>query len=40
MNKINRLFNENKDRKLLSIYFCAGCPTVEGTGDMYKGSRA
>lgn len=36
MNKINRLFNENKDRKLLSIYFCAGCPTVEGTGDVIK----
>ena len=36
MNKINRLFNENKDRKLLSIYFCAGCPTVEGTGDVKK----
>lgn len=34
MNKINRLFNENKDRKLLSIYFCAGCPTVEGTGNV------
>jgi len=36
MNKINRLFKENKDRKLLSIYFCAGCPTVEGTGDVIK----
>ena len=36
MNKINRLFNENKDRKLLSIYFCAGCPTEEGTGDVIK----
>lgn len=34
MNKINRLFKENKDRKLLSIYFCAGCPTVEGTGNV------
>lgn len=36
MNNINRLFSENKGRKLLSIYFCAGCPTVEGTGDVIK----
>lgn len=36
MNKINRLFCENNGRKLLSIYFCAGCPTVEGTGDVIK----
>jgi len=34
MNKINILFNERGDRKLLSLYFCAGCPTVEGTGDV------
>ena len=27
MNKINALFANNKDRKLLSLYFCAGCPT-------------
>ena len=26
----------NKDRKLLSLYFCAGCPTLEGTGDVIK----
>lgn len=36
MNKINKLFAENKDRKLLSIYFCAGCPTLEGTGNVIK----
>lgn len=36
MNKINKLFAENKDRKLLSLYFCAGCPTLEGTGDVIK----
>ena len=36
MNKINRLFAENKDRKLLSLYFCAGCPTLEGTADMIR----
>jgi tryptophan synthase alpha chain len=34
MNKINRLFAENKDRKMLSLYFCAGCPTLEGTSDV------
>ena len=33
-NKINRLFADNKDRKLLSLYFCAGCPTLEGTADV------
>ena len=36
MNKINQLFAENKDKKLLSLYFCAGCPTLEGTGDVIK----
>ncbi|MGI6232171.1 MAG: tryptophan synthase subunit alpha [Prevotella sp.] len=36
MNKINSLFNNSKDRKLLSLYFCAGCPTLEGTGDVIK----
>lgn len=34
MNKINRLFSENKDHKLLSLYFCAGAPTLEGTADV------
>ena len=36
MNKINRLFAENKDRKLLSLYFCAGSPTLDNTGDVIK----
>ncbi len=36
MNKINQLFNDNKERKLLSLYFCAGCPTPDGTGDVIK----
>ncbi|MBQ0073686.1 MAG: tryptophan synthase subunit alpha [Prevotella sp.] len=36
MNKINKLFSDNKDSKLLSLYFCAGCPTLEGTGDIIK----
>ncbi len=33
MNKITRLFSNRGDRKLLSLYFCAGCPTAEGTAD-------
>lgn len=33
-NKINQLFANSKDRKLLSLYFCAGCPTLEGTADV------
>ena len=36
MNKINQLFAQSKDRKLLSLYFCAGCPTLDGTGDVIK----
>ncbi|MBR1389730.1 MAG: tryptophan synthase subunit alpha [Prevotella sp.] len=34
MNKINQLFADNKDKKLLSLYFCAGSPTLEGTGEV------
>ena len=35
MNKINKLFAEQaKDKKFLSLYFCAGCPTFEGTADV------
>ena len=35
MNKINKLFAEQpKDKKYLSLYFCAGCPTLEGTSDV------
>ena len=34
MNKINQLFANSQDQKLLSLYFCAGCPTIEGTGDV------
>ena len=36
MNKINKLFSENKDKKLLSLYFCAGAPTFDGTADVIK----
>ena len=35
-NKINQLFANNKERKLLSLYFCAGCPTLESTGEVIK----
>lgn len=34
MNKINQLFSQRADRKLLSLYFCAGCPTLDGTGEV------
>ncbi|MBQ9357546.1 MAG: tryptophan synthase subunit alpha [Prevotella sp.] len=35
MNKINKLFAERPaDKKLLSLYFCAGCPTLDGTADV------
>ena len=34
MNKINTLFANRGDKKFLSLYFCAGCPTLEGTGDV------
>ena len=36
MNKITRLFNERGDRKLLSLYFCAGTPTLESTAEVIK----
>ena len=36
MNKINNLFATRGDRKLLSLYFCAGCPTAEGTADVLR----
>ena len=34
MNKINQLFSENKNSKLLSLYFCARAPTLDGTTDV------
>lgn len=34
MNKINKLFAERGDRKLLSLYFCAGSPTANCTADV------
>lgn len=36
MNKINQLFQNSQERKLLSIYFCAGTPTLEGTAQVIK----
>ena len=36
MNKINQLFENNKGRKLLSLYFCAGCPSLDNTGEVIK----
>ena len=34
MNKINQLFAQRGDKKFLSLYFCAGCPTLDGTADV------
>lgn len=36
MNKINALFANRGDKKLLSLYFCAGCPTLDCTGDVIR----
>lgn len=35
MNRINQLF-KTVDRSILSIYFCAGHPTLEGTADVIR----
>ena len=35
MNRIDRLFSGNP-RRLLSIYFCAGAPTLDGTADVIR----
>ena len=36
MNKINQVFAERGERKLLSLYFCAGTPTLDCTGEVIK----
>jgi len=36
MNKINQLFATCGNKKLLSLYFCAGSPTLDGTADVIK----
>ena len=35
MNRINKIF-ENKRERLLSLYFCAGPPTLDSTPDIIK----
>lgn len=35
MNRINQLFSKNP-HNLLSIYFCAGSPTLEGTAEVIR----
>ena len=34
-NRINTLF-ENNPSRVLSVYFCAGCPTLDGTADVVR----
>ena len=34
MNKINTLFAHRSEKKFLSLYFCAGAPTLDGTADV------
>ena len=34
MNKINLLFDNRGEKKLLSLYFCAGSPTLHSTADI------
>lgn len=34
MNRINQVFATRGDRKLLSLYFCAGAPTLDSTGKV------
>lgn len=36
MQKINQLFTQRGDKKLLSLYFCAGAPTLNSTTDVIK----
>ena len=34
MNKINQVFANRGDKKFLSLYLCAGCPTLDSTSDV------
>ncbi len=36
MNKINKLFSEQSEKKLLSLYFCAGSPKIDSTSDVIR----
>ena len=40
MNKINFLFANRGDKKLLSLYFCAGAPTLDSTADTILAMQA
>ena len=40
LNKINQLFTTRGDRKLLSLYFCAGAPTLDSTTSVIKAMQA
>ena len=35
MNRINKLFQQKKEG-ILSIYFCAGTPTLDGTAETIR----
>ena len=35
LNRINQLFQDSP-KNLLSIYFCAGCPTLDGTANVIR----
>ena len=35
LNRINQLFQDSP-KNLLSIYFCAGCPNLDGTADVIR----
>lgn len=35
MNRIDQLFRQ-KNERILSVYFCAGCPTKDGTADVIR----
>lgn len=35
MNRINQLFSQKKEN-ILSVYFCAGTPTLDGTADVIR----
>lgn len=36
MNKITQLFTNKREKKLFSLYFCAGYPTLNSTGTVIK----
>jgi len=40
MNRINQLFQAKPQGGILSVYFCAGCPTTDGTLDVLRALQA